>query len=211
MDGLVNHAVTVFLALFAIMSPVTNTAAFVSLTADADHAERRRIALRSLTLALGIVAVFGLLGKAIFHLFGISMPALQLAGGILVFLVGYEMLHGRPSRMHSPKEPPSSGGDVAVSPLAVPLLAGPGTIATVMNYSAGHGWGAISITLGMFVLLAVITYVCFMAGERLVERVGQGGMTIVSRLMGLILAVIGVQMGFEGIFGAIALHAASGS
>jgi multiple antibiotic resistance protein len=112
------------------------------------------------------------------------------------------MLGGESSKMHKTKEQ-ESDIDIAVSPLAVPILAGPGTIATAINFSAAGGWIAIGITIAMFALLCLITYICFLSGERIVSLIGNSGLNIVTRLMGLILAVIGVQMLIEGIASAI--------
>ena len=89
--------------------------------------------------------------------------------------------------------------DIAVSPLAVPLLAGPGTIATAMNYSASEGLMGISVTISAFVVLCVITFLCFIFSSKILSVIGDGGISIVTRLMGLILAVIGTQMLLDGI------------
>ena len=122
---------------------------------------------------------------------------MRVAGGVLVFLIGYHMLHGSNSKLHTA----SDGGDsdVAVSPLAVPLLAGPGTIATAMNYSASGGWTDIGVTLTAFLILCLITFVCFLFSSEIVAKIGDAGLSIVTRLMGLILAVIGAQMLIVGV------------
>jgi len=201
MTDLLPHAVTVFLGFFAIMNPVANTAVFVGLTGEESQASQKQIAFKALVLTFCIVLVFALLGKTIFTLFSITLPALRITGGILVFLIGYQMLHGESSRMHTPTE--GDATDIAISPLAVPILAGPGTIATAMNYSAAGGWMEISITVGTFGALCVLTYIFFVFGQRLVNLIGSSGVAIVTRLMGLILAVIGTQMLIEGVAGAI--------
>lgn len=191
------HAVTVFLAFFAIMNPIANTAVFAGLVADKSKSERRRVAVKALCVTFLVILAFSALGKSIFHLFGITLPALRVAGGVLVFLIGYHMLHGSNSKLHTA----SDGGDsdVAVSPLAVPLLAGPGTIATAMNYSASGGWTDIGVTLTAFLILCLITFVCFLFSSEIVAKIGDAGLSIVTRLMGLILAVIGAQMLIVGV------------
>ena len=103
--------------------------------------------------------------------------------------------------MHSSKE--RGDVDMAISPLAVPLLAGPGTIATAMNYSAGAGWMDALVTIAMFALLCLITFISFTYSEKITRVLGQSGLSIITRLMGLILAVIGTEMLITGIFGAI--------
>ncbi|MFW5442701.1 MAG: MarC family protein [Methylococcaceae bacterium] len=141
--------------------------------------------------------LFSILGKSIFQLFGITLPALRITGGILVFLIGYHMLQGNNSKLHTAQE--SNDLDIAVSPLAVPLLAGPGTIATAMNYSIAGGWEEITVTVFAFALLCIITFVCFIFSSKIISLIGDSGLSIITRLMGLILSVIGVQMVIGGI------------
>ncbi len=192
-------AATVFMGFFAIMNPIANTAVFVGMAGDMDHLSQRTTAIKAVLTAFFIVAFFCLLGKAIFNLFGITLPALRLSGGILVFLVGYHMLQGNSSKMHSDKtEQQKDSDDIAISPLAIPILAGPGTIATAMNYSAAGGIGNILVTIAAFALLCVITLICFLLGKRLIGFIGVAGLGIITRLMGLILTVIGMQMGIQG-------------
>ncbi len=200
MNLLLEHALTVFMAFFAIMNPIANTAVFAGLTADKEKVEQRKIAAKALIITFIVIARFAILGKSIFHLFGITLPALRITGGILVFIVGYHMLQGSGSKLHHTQDDDSS--DVAVSPLAVPLLAGPGTIATAMNYSSSNGWMEIIITLSVFAVLCLITFICFIFSSRILAAIGKSGLSIVTRLMGLILAVIGVQMllvGFKAV------------
>lgn len=206
MNDLIGQALHVFLGFLAIMNPIANTAVFVGLTADRAEAEKKRVAFKALLIAFVVVTAFALLGNMIFSLFGITLPALRITGGVLVFLIGYHMLNGESSKMHKGRsQDESAQDDVAISPLAVPILAGPGTIATAMNFSSAED--KMVLTVVTFAALCVITYVCFMAGERLVALLGKGGMNIVTRLMGLILAVIGVQMLIEGVLGAAATAA----
>lgn len=200
-------AITVFMGFFAMMNPIANTAVFVGLTTEQSKTERRNTAIKALLCAFMIVAAFCLLGKAIFDLFGITLPALRLAGGILVFLVGYHMLQGNPSKLHSENEENTDKKDVAISPLALPILAGPGTIATAMNYSAAGNALHIVITIAAFALLCLITLVCFLFGPKLVDKLGESGISIITRLMGLILAVIGMQMLIQGAHDAFLLFA----
>ncbi|MDZ8119196.1 MarC family protein [Pontiella agarivorans] len=201
MHQLIEHMITVFLGYFAIMNPIANTGAFIGLTAEMDEKERMATARRALFIAFFIIAAFALLGKAIFHLFGIGLPALRITGGLLVFQVGYHMLQGKTSKIQNSSD--ESDVDLAISPLAMPILAGPGTIATTMNFSAQAGNREIAVTLSMFALLCLITFLFFKYSENTVEMLGQRGLKIVTRLMGLILAVIGMQMLLHGIGGAI--------
>ncbi len=192
------------MSFFAIMNPIANAPIFLGLTQDMDEQTAHAIALRSLLITFIIVAIFSLAGKMVFELFGLTMPAFRITGGILVFLIGYHMLQGNHSTVHHPPELKSGKNldanlGIAVSPLAMPILAGPGTIATAMNFSAQGGYFHILITLSVFAVLCGITYVCFLSGKKLVGFLGESFLGVITRIMGLILAVIGTQMVIEGI------------
>lgn len=152
--------------------------------------------------------VFAAGGKLIFELFGITLPAFRITGGILIGLVGYHMLQGgeHSSIQHPSEEDKQKSSDalmsIAVSPLAMPILAGPGTIATAMNFSSAGGMTEFAVTIIAFLILCVVSYVFFVSGEKFISYIGHNGVKVITRLMGLILAVIGVQMLIEGIGGA---------
>ncbi len=210
MSDLLGHTLSVFLGFFAIMNPIANTPIFLGLTANDDEAISRRIARNSLLLTFVLIALFAILGRYIFEMFGISLPAFRITGGVLVALIGYHMLQGEQSSVHSPNSEDMEDSlaaklSVAVSPLAVPILGGPGTIATAMNFAATGGMTELVITLGAFAVLCVVTFICFVFGHGMVRFLGNNGMNVVTRMMGLILAVIGVQMLIEGIKGAFTL------
>ena len=204
---ILQHAIGVFMAFFAIMNPISNTAAFAGLTANLDKQQQKQIALKALIITFILIALFTFLGEAIFKLFGISLAALRITGGVLVFLVGFHMLQGSTSNMHQAKAQPlaqkqaSTADDLAISPLAVPLLAGPGTISTAMSYAAMGGIEFKITTIAVFFVLCVITFICFICSSQIIKRIGESGLNIVTRLMGLILAVIGVQMLITGVQG----------
>ncbi len=143
-------------------------------------------------------------------LFGITLPAFRITGGVLVALIGYQMLHGQSSAVHQPSSVDKASAreaalSVAVSPLALPILAGPGTIATAISFASKGGESGPLVTVAAFGVLCLLSLVLFLSGERLVAFLGQAALGAVTRLMGLVLAVIGVQMLIEGITGAIAL------
>ena len=208
MKEMIGHALSVFMGFFAIMNPIANTPIFLGLTADDPPDVRRRVAIKALVAAFALIVVFCLLGKLIFELFGITLPAFRITGGVLVALIGYQMLHGDQSRVHhsAPRDGKASTQaalSVAITPLAIPILGGPGTIATAMNFASTGGVGQMVVTIAAFAALCVITYAFFMSGQRLVAFLGEDGLGVVTRIMGLILAVIGVQMLIDGIGGAI--------
>ena len=209
MDDPASHFTAVFMAFFAIMNPIANAPLFMGLTEGLDLGARRRIALYSVALAFVIVALFAIFGRQIFILFGITLPAFRIAGGILVGLVGYHLLQGQESSIHTPTEQDNALSrdaalGVAITPLALPILAGPGTIATAMNFAADSTLPELVLVLSALGLVCLLTLAAFLASDSLVSFLGQNAIKVVSRLMGLILAVIGVQMLIVGIRGAIA-------
>lgn len=211
----VAHVAAGFLA---IMNPIGNAPIFLGLTEGLPRSAQRSAALRSIIYAFVIVAAFSIAGNLLFRAFGVTLPAFRIAGGVLVFLVGYQLLHGRESAIHHPtaadRDEESAAADVAITPLAIPILAGPGTISTAMSFVApqqdlGHTI-AVALVLGVFAVICALTAVCFLLAERLVARLGPGVIKVITRLMGLLLTVIAAQMLIQGIAGAVStLHAAN--
>lgn len=211
MEQMTGHVLSVFMGFFAIMNPIANTPIFLGLTAADPPEIRRQIARKSLLLAFALVVAFSFLGKLIFSLFGITLPAFKIMGGILVAMIGYQMLHGEQSAVHQSSSEDRQASikaalSIAVTPLAIPILAGPGTLATAMNFAAAGGLLETLITIVTFAVLCLITYLFFIYGERMVRYLGQAGLSVITRIMGLILAVIGVQMVIEGVAGVIAAY-----
>ena len=166
--------------------------------------------MRSLLLAFAIIAAVSIAGNYIFSLFGLPMPALRITGGIIVFIIGYHMLQGAGSKTHTPSDADirtslESKLSVAVSPLTVPLLAGPGTIATAMSFASYGGPDHVFVSLSMFGVICVATDLCFMSSDKIIGFIGQGGLNVLTRLMGLILATIGTGMFLAGVDAEIAI------
>jgi len=207
MHTLMTHILVMAGGYFAIMNPIANTAIFTSMTAGMDEATTRLVARKSLVTAFCIILGFVVLGKVVFTFFGISLPAIRITGGIMIALIGYHMMHGKASPSHTAVEggndAKAEAASLAISPLGMPILAGPGTIAVAMNYSTTSEASVIAANVGVFLGLCVVTYGCFLLGERVERKLGANGLKVVTQLMGLILAVIGVQMGMDGVFGAI--------
>jgi multiple antibiotic resistance protein len=201
---LLPHAATVFMGFFAIMNPIANTSIFLGITAGDDAATKRQVARNALLLTFAIIVVVAVMGKLLFQLFGITLPAFRITGGILIFFIGVQMLQGNHSSVHKPSDSDlrkSRDAElaIAVSPLAIPILAGPGTIATAMNFASASGMVTLAVTIGAFAVLCLITYFCFVSGERMIAYLGENAVNAITRLMGLILATIGTQMVIAGI------------
>ncbi len=191
--------ITAFITLFVIIDPIGLAPLFVALTKGEDPARRRGIAIRATVIAGGLLVLFGLFGEAVLGFAGISMPAFRIAGGILLFLTALDMLFERRSKRR--KGQANSENDPSVFPLATPLIAGPGSIATMilLTGEAGGDWALIGAV--MLVLLAVLLLVLlFFLSAGLLERaLGGTGTNVVSRLLGMLLAALSVQFVIDGI------------
>lgn len=198
MNELLTFSITVFTGFFAIMNPIANTPVFIALTSDEDGKTKKLIARKSTITAFIIVTAFIIMGKYLFDLFGITIPAFKITGGILLFYVGFEMLMTQKSKIHSLDNGNDDTG-VAISPLAIPILAGPGTIVTAMNNVNNTDYFHMGIVIGIFALMIFLTYLAFKYSERIVYRLGANLIKVIGKIMGLILSIMGIDMILVGI------------
>lgn len=185
-----------FMAFFAIMNPISNLPAYMALVADDSQKISRKIAFRSLLIAFIIVTVFIFSGDFIFKVFGITIVSFRIAGGILVAVIGYHMINGNHSPSYKGMEQQAVNSDpmsIAISPLAMPLFAGPGTITTALSLANG-GLQNQLITVVAFALLCVITYLLLRSAKQIAGFLGENLMKIITKMMGLLLFSIGIQM-----------------
>ena len=195
---------TVFLVqLFIIVDPLTSVPIFLAITPGKSVVERRTMARRSCVIAFVVVVFFLVAGSPILDYFGITTSAVRICGGILLFIISLELLYGRTTRtqMSSREERlAEEKGDVTVTPLAIPLLAGPGAIATALVFA---GRANNMLTFAALIAGAAIVFACaymiFHWAEELGSVIGTLGMKIITRTMGLLLAFIAVQYVIDGI------------
>ncbi len=197
----------IIVTIFAIVDPVGTLPFFVSLTQGFDEADRRIVLQRSVLTLGGVLALFALVGRFLFQAFGFSFAAFEVAGGILLFVVAYEMIFGEFGRAKlSPKdreETIARRDEISIVPLGVPLLAGPGAISTVMIYEANAGGDPWTI-LVVFIAIAVVTvatFFIFRYGQSVLRVMGRVGVMAMTRVLGLLLAAVGVQFVATGIIG----------
>lgn len=193
-----SFTLAVFTGFFAIMNPIANIPIFIGLVEGKDKLTKRKIVKTSTMTAFIIVTLFVVLGKYIFELFDLTIPAFKITGGILIFYVGFEMLMSQKSKVHN-TENKDANNDIAVSPLAIPILAGPGTIVTAMNFTTNASLIHIGIIIATFAFMILLTYSAFIFSDIIIEKLGQNIIAVVGKIMGLILAVIGTGMVIEGI------------
>ncbi|MFY0680417.1 MAG: MarC family protein [Thalassovita sp.] len=193
--------ITGFVTLFVIMDPIGLTPMFIALTQGMSPAKRRAIALRSCLIAGLLLSLFALLGETALEFVGISMPAFRIAGGMLLFLTSLDMLfQRRQKRREDQAEEEDLGDDPSVFPMAMPLIAGPGSIATVILL-AGQQTDLVGYTMVFAIMFAVllIAVVLFLAGGILERILGNTGINVVTRLLGMLLAALSVQFVLDGL------------
>lgn len=192
--------ITSFVTLFVIVDPIGLMPLFVSLTRGASAAQRRSIALRSCFMAAFLLTLFAVLGEAVLGFIGISMPAFRVAGGALLFLTALDMLFERRTKRREDQSEAEDFDDPSIFPVAIPLIAGPGAIATVILL-AGQKPGIDGLVLVLAVMAAVLgcVLILFLAGGLLERLLGKTGIDVVTRLLGMLLAALSVQFILDGL------------
>ncbi|MBI4575726.1 MAG: NAAT family transporter [Planctomycetes bacterium] len=199
---LATFAVTAFATIFSIVDPFAAAPVFLAITpADTDVSRRRMARLASL-VAGGVLLVFACLGHRIFEFFGITTSAFRAAGGLLLLVLAFDMMRARENPKTPSPEERQEGiekADVAVTPLAIPLLAGPGAISTVTLMSTeARSWVHLAIVAGAIVLTSLLSWLILANSSRLVRLIGQIGLKVLTRVMGLLLAGMGAQFVLAG-------------
>lgn len=198
MENLITFSITVFTGFFAIMNPISNMPIFLTLLDGTDKKTKQRVNKKAVFIAFIIVCTFVILGKFIFELFGITIPAFKITGGILIFYVGFDMLQSKKSSIKH-LQTTNFDENIAVSPLAIPILAGPGTIVTAMNFVSNTNYLHIFIVIMIFGLMCLITYFIFSFSDIIAQKIGDNVISVIGKIMGLIIAIIGTSMVIEGI------------
>ncbi len=201
---MLNEAINDFTTLFVVIDPVGNVPIFLALTVGMSAAQRLRVALRGVLIGAFILVLFGLAGDAILKFVGISMPAFKIAGGILLFATALDMLfekrtERREARAEARLE--DSVDDPSVFPLATPLIAGPGSIASIillMDGQSGDLEGQAAVAVALLAVLVVTLALLLLAGP-LERLLGRTGTMVVTRLLGMLLAALAVQFVIDGL------------
>ncbi len=192
------------IALLPVINPLASAPTFLAITEGDSHARRMQQLLHACLYMVAILVVFLIGGTFIMQFFGISIPGLRIAGGLLVAGIGFSMLMGPPkSAVGDPAEAEARAKrDVSFSPLAMPMLSGPGSIAVTIGFTslARHWTDYIAIILGIIVV-AVIAYGTLRLSERVVRVIGTNGMNALSKVMGFLILCIGIQFVVNGVLG----------
>jgi multiple antibiotic resistance protein len=201
---LLSFALLTFSSIFILIDPITVTLFFVSSIKDVSRVHQRKIARDASLYALAILLVFAIGGYGILQLFGITLAALRIGGGVLLFLIGIEMVYARVSytKQPIPQSAEAYAEDVAVTPLAIPIIAGPGAITTVIvliGDAAGQGWPAIAIVFAAIFVVIGVVYCAMIYSYVITRGIREKELKVVNRVLGLLLLAIGVQFIITGI------------
>jgi len=201
---LLSFALLTFSSIFILIDPITVTLFFVSSIKDVSRVHQRKIARDASLYALAILLVFAIGGYGILQLFGITLAALRIGGGVLLFLIGIEMVYARVSytKQPIPQSAEAYAEDVAVTPLAIPIIAGPGAITTVIvliGDAAGLGWPAIAIVFAAIFVVIGVVYCAMIYSYVITRGIREKELKVVNRVLGLLLLAIGVQFIITGI------------
>lgn len=192
-----------FVLLLVVIDPFGLTPMFSALTRGREPAERRRTAIKAVAIAAAILTLFLFTGSLLFDYLGIGMPAFRIAGGVLLFLIAVDMLFVRHSGLTSTtlreRTEAARRDDVAVFPLAIPLIAGPGALTTVMLLTRDQPLLQVLAVLVLALAVLAITLGMFLAAGRVERLLGETGINVITRLLGILLAALAVQFVLDGL------------
>lgn len=192
-----------FVTLLVVIDPLGLAPIFAALTQGFPEKQKRESAIRGTALGAVILIVFALVGNALLGALGIGLPAFRIAGGILLFLLSLDMIFARPSGMRSStvseQEEKSYQQDISVFPLAIPLVAGPGGITTVLLYTSGGGTEQVALFMVVLFVVLLLTLCSLLLAPRIMRLFGETGANVLSRVLGVLLAALAVQFVLDGI------------
>jgi multiple antibiotic resistance protein len=205
----VDLLLSTFVVLLVVVDPIGLAPLFFGLSRNLSRAQQRRTAVQSTLLATMMLLIFFFIGDTLLHALGIGLPAFRIAGGALLFLLAIDMVFARHSGLRSTtareQEEAVSRSDITVFPLAFPLIAGPGSLTTVLLMASS--WSSLFEFAGMLVVLLsvlVLALLALLAAPYIMRLLGETGANVVSRLLGLILAALAVQYILDGIAASLA-------
>ncbi|WP_164658677.1 MarC family protein [Tropicibacter sp. Alg240-R139] len=192
--------ITAFTTLFVVIDPPGQAPIFMALTQDMDTRTRRGIAIRACLTAAGILAMFAAFGEAVLGFVGISMPAFRVAGGVLLFLTAMDMLFERRTKRREDRAEEEERADPSVFPLGIPLIAGPGSIATMILLAGQHpGMTGLAMVIAVMLAVMAVVLALYLVSGPLARLLGKTGLNVVTRLLGMLLAALSVQFILSGL------------
>jgi MarC family membrane protein len=204
-ENLLQFALRAFVTLMVVVDPLGVAPSFVALTSEMGSDERRKTLARALIMAFAVTLFFLLGGGFLLSYLGVTVYAFAISGGVLLFAASWPMLFGKRAGLQAPErdEQGTMGEDIAIFPLAIPLLSGPGTITTILllTNQAGANISRIGALAAIVAVVYVIAWCILYAGERIIKSVGEGKVRIITRVLGIVLAALAVQYVLNGLTG----------
>ncbi|MEP2031100.1 MAG: MarC family protein [Paracoccaceae bacterium] len=189
--------ITAFVSLFVVIDPIALLPLFMALTQGMTARERRIIGARACVVAAFLLCIFAQYGETVLNFVGISMPAFRIAGGILLFITALDMLFERRTKRR--EDSADSRPDPSVFPLAIPLIAGPGSIATVILLAGQNpGTQGFALVIGVMLTVILVTFIFFLSADVFERVFGKTGINVITRLLGMLLAALAVQFVLDG-------------
>ena len=201
MNDILTFGLYAFTGFLALINPMGVTPVFLTMTSELTDRQRNRTAFTAVLTAFITLTLFAFAGQLLFKFFGISVAAFRVAGGIIFFLMGFDMLNARVSRLkYDSKDIDEEINDIAVTPLGIPMIAGPGAITNAIvlmddAHTVGH---KIALPIAIFLVL-LATFFSMITGAKIIKFLGNTGNRIMVKLMGLIMMVIAVEFFFAGL------------
>jgi len=203
LTSIFEFALLAFTSVFFLVDPFAVIPSFLAITSDCDAPERRKMARRAAWTCAIVLCSFTLAGTLLFRIFGITLPAFKIAGGVILLQIGLEMLQARRSAVNETPGDTQEGAakeDASILPLGIPMLAGPGAISTVMVLvGESHVWWEHLIIYAAIAVTSLISFLVLAAADRVRKVLGETGIRILTRLMGLLLTAIAVQFVLNGL------------
>ncbi len=206
------YYIKIFIALLVLVNPMEGIPVFLASTRGQTH-EQKSVIIKKTSVTVCIILIISLFfGKYILTLFGISIPSFSFAGGVIIFIISLQMILGKTDSGEKslPDTPEQDNSDIAVVPLAIPLLAGPGAISSIIVYG-GRSTGIVEdiILAGIVILVSAVVFISFRATTRMEKALNPTRIKIITKISGLLVAAIAVELIFSGVMNLIQLHSAN--
>lgn len=194
--------ISALVSFFVIVDPVGSAAIFASLSKNMSEPEKRKTAIKAVTIAIGIIVVFALIGEALLSRMGVSIAAFRVAGGLLLFVTAFRMIMGfhDPDQLESERANYKRDEDIAVFPMSIPILAGPGVLTTALIFvTTSEQPSDYAYIFGAAIAIQLLALTCLLLSSKVVSFFGQTGNGIISRVMGILLAAMSIQFIADGV------------
>jgi multiple antibiotic resistance protein len=201
MDGILEFTIIAFTSLFTMMNPLGIIPVYITLTSHLGPKAAKRVAYKAVVTGMITLILFAIAGKFIFDFFAITIHSLRVVGGIIFFIAGYDMLQARLNRTRSREDEHfEDSKDVAISPLGIPLISGPGAITvSIVLYNDASDWSFKVVLLAVILVLMFIMLISLLGGRQVMKFLGENGNKVLMRIMGLIVMVIAVEFMIGGL------------